>query len=186
MIHTADPLLFALESRTQSSAEEVAQGLLWSSVHQWACVRVCRCVCLSLCACVCVSFIQWNATPRSSVWSLSKKVWLYLKAWPGRETQTTVCSNISRAAADYYEFYYCLGSDKLQEGTLIKRFTLLSAVGGKNISYHQEVPLIEREWCGVRIGVGCGPLWYTAIKTLIYEYNDPLLLLLLLYCYYFQ
>lgn len=91
-----------------------------------------------VCMYVCVAFHSMKRnTPLLSLKPL-KKVWLYLKAWPGRETQTTVCSNISRQAADYYEFYYCLGSDVFQEETLIKRFTLLCAVGGKKISVTTE------------------------------------------------
>lgn len=85
-------LLYTQESCDQNSAEEVAQGLSEGVQRVWA--RVIG----DLCVRVYVSFIQWNATPLfSSVWCLRKQVWLYLKAWPGRETQTTVWSNISSA-----------------------------------------------------------------------------------------
>lgn len=127
---TADiPTVRAAQSCNQSSAEEVAQGL-----PRDLCARVCMYVCA-------LHSMKCN-TLLLSLKPL-KKVWLYLKAWPGRETQTTVCSNISRQAAGYYEFYYCLGSDVFQEETIIKRFTLLSAVGGKNISYHGIETLIK-------------------------------------------
>lgn len=94
----------APQRRNQSSAQEVAQGLLKefrARLLQRICARTC------VCKCVRVRSIQWNATNPCSV---RKQLWLYLKAWPGKETQTTVCSNIRRAAADYYQIYYCLSA----------------------------------------------------------------------------
>lgn len=146
---TADPL----RSCNQSFAEEVAQGLL-KVLCLCLVVRARSCARLRACACVCVFHSVKRNTPLLCLKPLRKQVWLYLKAWPGRETQTTVCSNISGAAADYYEFYYCLRSDIFQKTTLIKRFTLLSAVGGKNISYHRVVN--RKGWWSAWIGAAWG------------------------------
>lgn len=92
-----------------------------------------------VCKCVCVSF---NETQHPSSRSHRKQVWLYLKAWPGKETQTTVCSNISRAAADYYEFYYCLSSDMFSKAAHQKIYTFVRS-WWTNISYQSSYPSIE-------------------------------------------
>lgn len=165
----------ALESCNQSSAEEVAQGLLRRS----ACASMSVCVWYVVCVCVWarISFNEMqHPAPQSEA---SQKGWLYLKAWPGRETQTTVCSNISSAAADYYEFYYCLGSDVFQEETLIKRFTLFVRRWWKKYRLPPSRATNLNNWVS-GLYVGCGPVWLYSYKGIYIWIQWPVLLLLLL------